>query len=132
MWEGLKRRSATMHTLIATGTAVAWLYSTMALLVPQFFPSAAFVDVYYDVTVVVTALVVLGLAMEVKARGRTSEAIEKLIGLQPKTARLVRGGMEIEIPVDEVVVGDIGRRPARGKSPSTASSPTAPRPSTNR
>ena len=106
MWEGLKHRQATMHTLIATGISVAWLYSTVALLFPQIFPSGRFVDVYYDVTVVVTALVVLGLAMEIKARGRTSEAIKKLIGLQAKTARVVRDGAEIDIPVEEVLVGD--------------------------
>ena len=106
-WEALKHRSANMHTLIAIGTGTAWIYSTVALLFPQLFPSEAMTDVYYDVTVVVTALVVLGMAMEVKARGRTSEAIEKLIGLQPKTARVVRDGTELEIPVDEVVVGDI-------------------------
>ncbi len=106
MWEGLKRRSANMHTLIAMGTGVAWLYSTIALLFPQIFPSQAFVDVYYDVTVVVTGLVVLGLAMEVKAKGRTSEAIKKLIGLQAKTARVIRDGHEADIPVEEVLVGD--------------------------
>ncbi len=107
MWEGLKRRSANMHTLIAMGTGVAWLYSTIALLFPQLFPSAEFTDVYYDVTVVVTALVVLGLAMEIKAKGRTSEAIKKLIGLQPKTARVVREGAEIDLPVAEVLVSDV-------------------------
>jgi Cu+-exporting ATPase len=64
-------------------------------------------EVYYDVTVVVTALVVLGLAMELRAKGRTSEAIKKLIGLQPKNARVVRDGKEVDIPVEEVLVGDI-------------------------
>jgi len=106
-WEALKHRSANMHTLIAVGTGTAWAYSTVALLFPQLFPSADMTDVYYDVTVVVTALVVLGMALEVKARGRTSEAIEKLVGLQPKTARVLRNGVETEIPVDEVVVGDV-------------------------
>ena len=106
-WEALRHRSANMHTLIAIGTGTAWIYSTVALLFPQLFPSAAMTDVYYDVTVVVTALVVLGMAMEVKARGRTSEAIEKLIGLQPKTARVIRSGQETEIAIDQVVVGDI-------------------------
>ena len=106
-WEALRHRQANMHTLIAMGTGTAWVYSTVALLFPQLFPSAEMTDVYYDVTVVVTALVVLGMAMEVKARGRTSEAIEKLIGLAPKTARVVRDGVEVEVPVDEVVVGDI-------------------------
>ena len=106
-WEALKHRSANMHTLIAIGTGTAWIYSSVALLFPQLFPSAAMTDVYYDVTVVVTALVVLGMAMEVKARGRTSEAIEKLIGLAPKTARVVRDGTEVEVAVDDVLVGDV-------------------------
>ncbi|GAB4577378.1 MAG: heavy metal translocating P-type ATPase [Anaerolineales bacterium] len=107
MWEGLKHRSANMHTLIAVGTGVAWIYSTIAMLFPQIFPSEEFTDVYYDVTVVVTALVVLGLAMEIKAKGRTSEAIKKLIGLQAKTARVVRDGKELDIPVEEVLVNDL-------------------------
>ncbi len=107
MWDGFKHRSANMHTLIALGTSVAWLYSTIALLFPQIFPAEEFVDVYYDVSVVVTALVVLGLAMEIKAKGRTSEAIKKLIGLQAKTARVVRDGQEVDIPVEEVLVNDI-------------------------
>lgn len=107
MWEGLKHRSANMHTLIAIGTGVAWVYSTIALLFPQIFPSEEMTDVYYDVTVVVTALVVLGLAMELKAKGRTSEAIKKLIGLQAKTARVVRDGKEVDIPVEEVLVNDV-------------------------
>ncbi|MBI2758930.1 MAG: heavy metal translocating P-type ATPase [Chloroflexi bacterium] len=107
MWDGLKHRSANMHTLIAVGTGVAWVYSTIAMIFPQLFPSQEFTDVYYDVTVVVTALVVLGLAMELKAKGRTSEAIKKLIGLQAKTARVVRDGKEIDIAVEEVLVNDI-------------------------
>lgn len=107
MWEGLKHRTANMHTLIALGTGVAWIYSTIAMLFPQLFPSAEFTDVYYDVTVVVTALVVLGLAMEIKAKGRTSEAIKKLIGLQAKTARVLRDGQEVDIPVEEVLVKDV-------------------------
>ncbi|MCA1481408.1 HAD-IC family P-type ATPase, partial [Bradyrhizobium sp. NBAIM08] len=73
---------------------------------PQLFPGEEFTDVYYDVTVVVTALVVLGLALEVKAKGRTSEAIKKLVGLQPKTARVVRDGKELDVPVEEVLTAD--------------------------
>ena len=105
--ESVKHRSATMHTLIAIGTGTAWLYSTAALLAPQLFPSEEFTDVYYDVTVVVTALVVLGMAMEIKARGRTSEAIKKLIGLQPRNARVIRDGTETTVPVSEVKVGEL-------------------------
>ncbi|MGH8057754.1 MAG: heavy metal translocating P-type ATPase, partial [Candidatus Entotheonellia bacterium] len=107
MWGSLKRRSANMHTLIALGTGIAWLYSTVVLLFPQLFPERELTEVYYDVTVVVTALVVLGLAMELKAKGRTSEAIKKLIGLQAKTARVIRDGQELDIPVEEVLVGDL-------------------------
>ncbi len=106
-WQALKHRSANMHTLIALGTGVAWIYSTIALLLPQIFPSGLLTDVYYDVTVVVIALVDLGLAMELKAKGRTSEAIKKLIGLQPRTARVIRDGREMDIPVEEVMVGDV-------------------------
>src|SRR6266511_2230126 len=105
-WQALRHRSANMHTLIALGTGVAWIYSTIALLFPRMFPGEAFTEAYYDVTVVVIALVDLGLAMELKAKGRTSEAIKKLIGLQPKTARVLRDGRELDIPVEEVLVGD--------------------------
>ena len=106
-WRALQSRQANMHTLIALGTGVAWIYSTVALVAPGIFPNEKFTDVYYDVTVVVTALVVLGMALEVKARGRSSQAIKKLIGLQPKTARVVRDGVELALPVEEVVVGDV-------------------------
>ena len=105
--EALRHRQANMHTLIAIGTGVAWVYSTVALAAPGLFPSSKFTDVYYDVTVVVTALVTLGMALEVKARGRSSEAIKKLIGLQAKTARVVRERRELDVPVEQVVVGDI-------------------------
>lgn len=107
MWEGLKHRSANMHTLITTGISAAWLYSAVALLWPGLFPDTSMAEVYYDVTTVVTALVVLGMAMEVRAKGKSSEAIKKLIGLQPKIAHVIREGKEVEIPVDEVDVGDI-------------------------
>ena len=106
MWQALKHRQANMHTLIAIGVSAAWLYSSVAVAVPQLFPSMKFAEVFYDVTAVVVALVNLGLALELRARGRTSEAIKKLIGLQAKTARAVRDGNEIDIPIEEVVVGD--------------------------
>ena len=106
-WRALRQRQANMHTLIAVGTGVAWVYSTVAVIWPQIFPDERMTEVYYDVTVVVTALVVLGLALEVKARGRSSEAIRKLIGLQAKTARVLRDGALVDIPVENVVVGDL-------------------------
>lgn len=106
MWQALKHRQANMHTLISVGVSAAWLYSTVAVIVPQIFPSQGLAEVFYDVTAVVVALVNLGLALELRARGRTSEAIKKLIGLQAKTARVVRGGTEVDIPFEEVLVGD--------------------------
>ncbi|MBI4183863.1 MAG: heavy metal translocating P-type ATPase [Proteobacteria bacterium] len=107
MWQALKHRSANMHTLIAIGITAAYLYSIVAVAYPGLFPDPALAEVFWDVTAVVVALVVLGLALELKAKGRTSEAIKKLIGLQAKTARVVRDGKEIDLPVEEVVVGDV-------------------------
>lgn len=105
-WAALKHRSANMNTLIALGTAAAWLYSTFAVLFPSIFPQGTS-EPFYDVVAVVIALVVLGQALELRAKGRTSEAIKKLIGLQAKTARVLRGGNEVDIPVEEVLVGDV-------------------------
>jgi len=106
-WAALKHRTANMHTLIATGITAAWLYSTVAVTWPGIFPEERFAEVYYDVSAVVVALVTLGLALEVKAKGRSSEAIKKLVGLQAKTARVVRDGVERDVPIEEVIVNDI-------------------------
>lgn len=106
MWGALKHRQANMHTLIALGVSAAWLYSGVAVAAPQIFPTMELAEVFYDVTAVVVALVNLGLALELRARGRTSEAIKKLVGLQARTARVVRGDAELEIPIEEVLVGD--------------------------
>ena len=105
-WVAFKHHSADMNTLIALGTGAAWIYSTMALLVPTLFPEGTATP-FYDVTAVVTALVVLGQALEVRAKGQTSQAIRKLLDLQAKTARVLRDGQEVEIPVEEVLVGDV-------------------------
>ncbi|HEY4607274.1 MAG TPA: cation transporter, partial [Acidimicrobiia bacterium] len=104
-WAASRHRSANMHTLIATGISAAWLYSTVAVVAPGFFPDEMLRDVFYDVTAVVTALVVLGTALELRARARTSEAMKKLIGLQAKTARVVRDGREVDVPIEKVLVG---------------------------
>lgn len=106
MWAALKHRTANMHTLIASGITAAFLYSAVAVMFPQWFPTQALAEAFWDVSTVVVALVVLGMALEVKAKGKTSEAIKKLVGLQAKTARVVREGKEIDIPVEEVVAGD--------------------------
>ena len=106
-WAALRHRTANMHTLIALGITAAWLYSSVAVIWPDLFPEERFAEVYYDVSAVVVALVTFGLALEVRAKGRSSEAIRKLIGLQAKTARVVRDGTEYDVPVEAVAAGDI-------------------------
>ena len=106
MWDALKHRAANMHTLIAIGISAAYAYSVVAVAWPGIFPDMALAEVFWDVTDVVVALVVLGLALEIKAKGRTSQAIKKLIGLQAKTARVVREGKEVDLRIEDVVVAD--------------------------
>jgi Cu+-exporting ATPase len=105
-WAALKHRAANMNTLIALGTGAAWLYSSVAIIFPGIFPEGTS-EPFYDVVAVVIALVVLGQALELRAKGRTSEAIKKLMGLQAKTARVIRNNVEMDIAVEEVLVGDV-------------------------
>ncbi len=105
-WAAFKHRSANMNTLIALGTGAAWLYSTFAILFPSVFPEGTS-EPFYDVVAVVIALVVLGQALELRAKGQSSSAIKKLLGLQAKTARVIRDGKEMDLPVEEVLVGDV-------------------------
>lgn len=105
-WAALKHRAANMNTLIALGTGAAWLYSVVAIAFPGIFPEGTS-EPFFDVVAVVIALVVLGQALEIRAKGRTSEAIKKLMGLQAKTARVIRNDVEMDIPVEEVLVGDV-------------------------
>ncbi len=105
-WASLKHRSANMNTLIALGTGAAWLYSSVAILFPAIFPEGTS-EPFYDVVAVVIALVVLGQALELRAKGQSSSAIKKLLGLQAKTARVIRDGQEMDLPIEEVLVGDV-------------------------
>jgi Cu+-exporting ATPase len=98
-WTALKNRRGNMDSLVAMGTGTEWLYSTLIVLFPDAMPTIAR-HVYFESAIIIIALVSLGAALETKARGRTSEAIKRLIGLQPDTARAVRGGKEIDIPID--------------------------------
>jgi Cu+-exporting ATPase len=107
-WSGLKHGQANMNTLIAVGTSAAYLYSVAAILFPDFFASGGReADVYFDTSVLIVALILTGRFLEARAKGRASDAIKKLIGLQAKTARVVRDGREEDIPLEEVIVGDI-------------------------
>jgi Cu+-exporting ATPase len=106
-------RSPNMFTLIAMGVGSAYVYSAFATIAPGMFPEGfrvhGVVETYFDTAVVITALVLLGQVLELRARGRTSSALKQLLGLAPRTARVVRDGHEIDVPITAVQVGDILR-----------------------
>jgi Cu+-exporting ATPase len=112
-WASLKHKRADMNTLVAVGTSAAYFTSAAATLFPSFFtaagvmPGAVRPGVYFDTSAVIITLILFGRLLEAGAKGRASEAIRTLMGLQPKTARVIRGGAEIDIPVKAVVPGDI-------------------------
>ena len=106
-WAAFKHRTANMHTLITIGITAAFLYSATAVLFPHWFPDAALIEVFWEVVTFLVAMVTLGMALELKAKGKTSSAIKTLIGLKPKTARVIRNDMEADIAIDEVKVDDI-------------------------
>ncbi|MFL6227361.1 MAG: heavy metal translocating P-type ATPase [Pyrinomonadaceae bacterium] len=126
-WAALSHRAADMNTLIATGTGAAYLYSVAATLAPQLFAGAtpdkathgmgamneaagaarAMPPVYFEAAGVIIALVLLGRMLEARARGKTGEAIRRLLNLQPKQARVARAGVERDVPVEEIVAGDV-------------------------
>ena len=104
-WKSFQNHSANMDTLIALGTGTAWIYSMVVVFAPDAVPLMAR-HVYFEATAMIIGLIDLGLALEIKARGRTSEAIKRLIGLQPKNARVIRDGEEIDIPIEDVALDD--------------------------
>ena len=121
-WAAFRHRAADMNTLIAIGTGTAYLYSVAATIAPNFFITKANADamsgmhgmesapvapVYFEAASVIIALILLGRLLESRAKGRTSEAIRRLLRLQAKTARVVRDGRELDVPVEEVLVGDV-------------------------
>ncbi|MCL4113348.1 UNVERIFIED_CONTAM: hypothetical protein GTU68_027536 [Idotea baltica] len=107
-WQSFKNHSANMDTLIALGTGTAWIYSMVVVFMPNAVPEMAR-HVYFEATAMIIGLIDLGLALEIKARGRTSEAIKRLIGLQTKTARVIRDGKELDIAIEHVLLNDIVR-----------------------
>jgi Cu+-exporting ATPase len=107
-WRGFQHRSADMNTLIAVGTGAAFLYSMVATLIPGVFERAGLAaDVYFEAVSAIIALILLGRLLEARAKGQTSQAIRRLLALRPKTARVQRGGSDIDLPVEEVRVGDV-------------------------
>ncbi|TYQ28965.1 cadmium-translocating P-type ATPase [Pseudanabaena sp. UWO311] len=107
-WKAFKNHTATMDTLIALGTIAAFSYSITVTLNPNFFISQGLQpEVYYEVSVVVITLILLGKLFENRAKGETSDAIRKLMGLQPKTAQVLRDGQEYDISIEDVQIGDV-------------------------
>ncbi|HTZ18865.1 MAG TPA: heavy metal translocating P-type ATPase [Dissulfurispiraceae bacterium] len=104
----IRHGSTNMNTLISVGTNAAYFYSLAAIAVPQFFVRGGVSpEVYFDTSATIITLILLGRFLEAGAKGKTSEAIRKLMGLQPRTATVLRGDKERDIPIEEVTVGDI-------------------------
>jgi len=108
----LRHRTTDMNTLVAVGTTAAFGYSVAAILFPGFFAAAGLatgdtLPLYFDTAAAIITLILLGRFLEARARSHTSDAIRKLIGLTPRTARVVRFGVEIDVAIEQVVVGDV-------------------------
>jgi len=106
-WVVARHGSTDMNTLVALGTSVAYLYSGIAVFLPSIVTAGGLVvHLYFETSAAIIVLVLLGRYFESRARGKTSEAVKKLMGLAPKTARVVRGGAEVDVPLESVVVGE--------------------------
>jgi Cu+-exporting ATPase len=114
-WKALRHGSTDMNTLIAVGTSAAFLYSLATIIAPRFFRDAGIgmdgepLPLYFDTAAAIISLILLGRWLEARARSHTSDAIRRLIGLSPRTARVVRGSAEVDVPIGDVRAGDIVR-----------------------
>ncbi len=107
LWKALKHKTADMNTLVSLGTNAGYIYSTVVTFAPGFFMGEGIhAGVYFETVAILHTLIILGRFLEARAKGRTSEAIKKLMGLQAKTARVVRNGQETDIPIEQVQVSD--------------------------
>lgn len=105
-FNALRNKSANMDVLVALGTSAAFFYSLFLTIEWATAGSMGMAELYYEASAVIITLIVLGKLFEARAKGKTSQAIQKLLGLQAKTARLLRDGMEVEVPIAQVVAGD--------------------------
>ena len=114
-FKALRHRASDMNTLIAVGTSAAYGYSVATILVPSFFLAAGLgmdgeaLPMYFDTSAAIITLILLGRFLEARARSHTSDAIRRLIGLSPRTARIVRDGTEVDVPISDVRVGELVR-----------------------
>ena len=107
-WAAARHGSPDMNTLVALGTTAAYGYSVVATFLPGVLPEGA-VHVYYEASATIITLILLGKWFEARAKGQTSDAVRALLGLRAETARMVRGGVETEVPIEDVTVGDVVR-----------------------
>ena len=107
-WKQAKHFTADMNTLVAVGTGTAYAFSALVVLFPEWLPDAAAANnIYFDTAAAITTLILLGRLLEARAKRKTTDALQKLLNLQPKTAHILRDGKEFEIGVSEIVVNDI-------------------------
>ena len=107
-WNGLRRRSPDMNTLIAIGTGAAFIYSAIATVAPQLFVRHGLMpDVYYEAVIIIIALILTGNTLEARAKRQTASALRALASLQPKSARVERAGVDVNVPIEQVKRGDI-------------------------
>lgn len=103
-WDAIRAKASNMDTLIAVGTTAAYLYSAVVTIVPSFFP---FEEVYFETAAIIITLILLGRLLEQRTKEKASSAVRKLLDLQPRKARVIKDGQEVEVPVEEVVEGDL-------------------------
>ncbi len=109
-WAAARHGTTNMSTLVAVGTSAAYLYSVFVTFFPDVVHQAGLMpEVYYDTSVTIIALILLGRWLEARARGQTSAAIKKLMGLAPRTASIVQHGVDVDVPIEQVQVGDVVR-----------------------
>ena len=106
LWDGIKARASNMDTLIAIGTTAAYLYSATVTIIPGYFP---FESVYFETAAIIITLILIGRLLETRTKEKASDAVRKLLDLQPKMAKVIRGEQaeEIEIPIEQVLEGDV-------------------------
>jgi Cu+-exporting ATPase len=104
LWDGIKARASNMDTLIAIGTSAAYLYSAVVTLAPGYFP---FTSVYFETAAIIITLILIGRLLETKTKERASDAVRKLLDLQPKMAKVIRDGTEVDVPIEQIQEGDV-------------------------
>jgi Cu+-exporting ATPase len=104
LWDGIKAKASNMDTLIAIGTSAAYLYSAVVTLVPGYFP---FKSVYFETAAIIITLILIGRLLETRTKEKASNSVRKLLDLKPKMAKVLRNGVEVEVPIEEVQEGEV-------------------------